>query len=207
MKRPSGKAGKRGTGNGVRGARGSALKRRVPSQGASTVKVAEGAMVMDPAQALALRDLFWGNVARDMLNGFMMLSQNQPQLFDGRFAVLTRGGERIPIAQVFPLFACSVPGRERATSVTVQSTVFRIQTPSGEVFTLPVQEIRAIHGLTPELIERLQRAAQPEDENGSGLDGEKNTDGKGTPFGLAAFAALPKTPEPPKSPPSPEPSE
>lgn len=137
---------------------------------------------------IAMRDCFWNNVVRDMLNGLAVLAQQQPELFDGRFAVLTRHGERIPIAAVTPIFACSIPGSraERDASAAVQCTVFRVQTPGGEVFTLPVQEVRGLHTMTPELIEQLQRASETEEDDAS-------ADGKGVkPFGFAAYAALPK---------------
>lgn len=148
------------------------------------------ATVISSREMISLRDIFWSNVIRDMLNGLSMLLETQPELFDGRFGVLTRHGERIPIAHVHPLFACSVPGTqaERDVSAAVQCTVFRITTPEGEVFTLPVQEIRAIHTMTPELIEKLQALAENEAEGGE----ESASDAK--PFGLAAFTALPKPP-------------
>jgi hypothetical protein len=132
----------------------------------------------------ALRGLFWCNVVRDMLNGLSVLSQQQPELFDGRFGLLMRRGERIPVARVAPLFACSIPGsrEERDASVAVQCTVFQVTTPDGEVFTIPVHEVRALHTMTAELIEKLQKL--------SGDGGEE--DGETRPFGLAAFAALPK---------------
>jgi hypothetical protein len=143
---------------------------------------------LDCDQTIALRDLFWNNVVRDMLNGLAVLTETQPDLFDGRFGILTHQGERIPIAHVHPLFACSITGSpaERDASAAVQCTVFRIQTPEGEVFTLPVQEIRAIHTMTPELIEKLQALSESEAE------GDKSE--ADHPFGLAAFTALPKGP-------------
>jgi len=156
---------------------------------------------MRPGQMIAMRDLFWCNVMRDMLNGLSVLCQQQPELFDGRFGVLTREGERIPIGHITPLFACSIPGspEERDASVAVQCTVFRIQTPEGEVFTLPIQEMRAFHTMTPELIEKLQAMAEDEAE-GEGEDKDSK------PFGLAAFAALPK-PSPLAGPAPEEPTE
>lgn len=154
----------------------------------------DGTGVATPAEMVALRDVFWNNVVRDMLNGLAVLSQQQPELFDGRFAVLTHQGERIPIAGVTPIFACSVPGSqaERDASAAVQCTVFRIQTPGGEVFTLPIQQIRALHTMTPELLEQLQRATGEDgDEGEEGAEGML-AHGGGKPFGFAAFTALPK---------------
>jgi hypothetical protein len=99
--------------------------------------------------------------------------------FDGRLAILTRGGARIPIAAVHPLLACSIssPPQARRLSLDVQCTVFQVQTPAGEVFTLPLDEIRGFHALTPE---RLQKRAEAR----GGKDGDDQ------PFGLAAFTSL-----------------
>ena len=146
-----------------------------------------------PLELTAVRDLFWHNIAREMLSGLSVLCQKQPEMFDGRFAVLTRAGERIPIGSISPLFAVSVPGKgpDHDASLAVQCTVFRIQTPGGEVFTLPVQEVRALHTLTPELIEELQKTAEGDD--GEPGDSIARTAGE-RPFGLAAFTALPKLP-------------
>ena len=141
---------------------------------------------MSPESMNAMRDLFWCNVVRDMLNGLSVLSQQQPELFDGRFGILTRQGERIGVASVTPMFACSIPGspEERNASVAVQCTVFQITTPEGEVFTLPVHEIRGMHTMTQELLEKLQTLAENEEQDPD--------DAEQRPFGLAAFAALPK---------------
>lgn len=135
----------------------------------------------------ALRDIFWSNVVREMLTGLSMLSQQSPEILDGRFAVLTQGGERIPIAAIEPIFACSMTfnSRQRGLSEAVQATVFRLQTPAGEVFTLPLQEIRAIHALTPELIAKMQATLGEAGESEPGSTSAQ-------PFGLAAFTALPR---------------
>lgn len=146
-------------------------------------------------ETLRTRELYWHNVVREMLNGLSVLCQQQPELFDGRFAVLTHAGERIAIGRIFPLFACSIPGSswEREQSTAVQCTIFRIITPDGEVFTLPVHEVRGMHSLTPELVEQLQKMAEAQQSGGNG--GEDGEDAPPRPFGLAAFAALPKGPE------------
>jgi hypothetical protein len=178
---------------GAAGAGGASRRLRpgTPSAGAYT-----------PESMLAVRDLFWDNVVRDMLNALSVLSQQQPEQFDGRFAVLTRAGGRVPIAQVFPIFACSIPGsqEERDASAAVQCTVFRIVTPSGEVFTMPVHEIRSLHTLSGELVERLQKAAEEADREPSrearrraGDRGEDEADDQ-RPFGFAAYTSLPKLP-------------
>lgn len=143
------------------------------------------------------RDLFWNNVMREMLTALSVEYLRRdpekpgegPDLFDGRLAVLTRAGERLPIAEVHPLFACGVdtsPGT-RELSIAVECTVFQIRTPSGEVFTLPLAEIRAFHALSEDLIQKLEEMASHASQSGEGEDDK--------PFGFAAFAALPK-PEP-----------
>lgn len=143
---------------------------------------------------LRTRELYWHNVVREMLNGLSVMCQQQPEVFDGRFAVLTHAGERIAIGRIFPLFACSIPGSswEREASTAVQCTVFRIITPDGEVFTLPISEVRGLHSLTPELVEQLQKLAEAQQSGDTGEDGERP---EARPFGLAAFAALPKPAE------------
>jgi len=134
------------------------------------------------------RTLFWHNVVREMLNDLSIMCQTHPELFDGRFGIVTNQGVRVGIKHVFPLFACSIPGTswEREASVAVQCTVFRIATPDGEIYTLPVHEVAAVHSMTPELIEQMAKAEQ-EAEGGSD-ETEKR------PFGLAAFTALPRLP-------------
>jgi hypothetical protein len=148
---------------------------------------------MSAQELIALRDVFWCNVAQEMLNGLSVLSQQHPEMFDGRFAVLTQGGERIPIAKVEPVFACSLPFNQadRGLSIAVQATVFRVQTPAGEVFTLPLHEVRALHALTPELLAKMQQAIGEEGRSSGDEAGGAST---AQPFGLAAFAALPKKP-------------
>lgn len=166
---------------------------RRPSQ-RTGVAVAPPEIAFDPAQLTALRDIFWQNVVREMLTGLMVAADKRPELLDGRFAVLTRAGERIPIAQVTPVFGYSVRGSrsEQQASVAVQMTVFRISTPEGEVFTLPVPEVRGFHELTPELLARIQQAESEADEAAG-----ETTDADAHPFGFAAFKALPKLPPAP----------
>lgn len=104
------------------------------------------------------------------------------ELFDGRLAVMTTTGTRIPIGRVMPLFACGIDtsSRERALSVAVECTVFQIRTPTGEVYTLPLHEIRGFHALTPELVEQLR-------EQAAAISPEPDAD---EPFGFAAFTSL-----------------
>jgi hypothetical protein len=164
----------------------------------------------DSRQALDLpalseaRELFWQNVMREMLTALAMQrsrmaaqleaerkriiargedpGEQQPQGFDGRMAVVTKQGERIPIADVTPIFACSIGDsqRDRALSEDVQCTVFQIRTPSGEVYTFPVGEIRGFHALSEEAMQTLQHEAQ--DAAGAGA--------RGVPFGFAAYTSL-----------------
>lgn len=160
-----------------------------------------------PGQASVLqahREVFWQNVVREILNALAATAAAQGgrisatpsgaatsgsspggELFDGRMSVITRLGQRIPIADIFPVFSCSLPdapGRERVLAADVQCTVFQIRTPGGEVFTLPLHEIIAVHSLSEQLIQKLQAqalAAQPSPSD--------------EPFGFAAFRQLADT--------------
>jgi len=108
----------------------------------------------------------------------------ESNLFDGRLAIMTRSGERVAISHVFPLYACSIshPG-EQSIAHAVECTVFQIRTPGGEVYTLPLHEIRAFHSLTPELMAQLERA---ERRRRPGDDLEESR----YPFGFAAYTSL-----------------
>jgi hypothetical protein len=109
-----------------------------------------------------------------------------PVLFDGRLAVITRRGDRVPIADVFPLFACGInTPSERPLSLAVECTVFQVRTPGGEVHTLPLHEIRSFHALTPELMQRLERVARRRQERGA-----ESGEIQQQPFGFAAFTSL-----------------
>jgi hypothetical protein len=133
--------------------------------------------------------VFWENIIGEMLMSMSAMIEKQEDVFDGRVAVLTKGGERVPIANVTPLFAMTMidSKADRDASRAVQCTVFRITTPAGEVFTLPLHEIRALHSLTPELVERIQQEREEDDVDRHSIE---------RPFGFAAFQALPKPPEP-----------
>ena len=152
------------------------------------------------------REMFWQNVTREMLTSLAMqrarlvgfaetqrrqfIAQGNPDPgpikdlpgFDGRVAVVTRHGDRIPIADITPLFACSIGGssQARALSEDVQCTVFQIRTPSGEVYTFPVHEIRGVHALSEEAMQSMKDEAQ---------SGEGGAEGD-VPFGFAAFTSL-----------------
>lgn len=115
----------------------------------------------------------------------------EASLFDGRLAVITTLGARIPIADVHPLFACGVTTNsdERSLATAVECTVFQISTPQGEVYTLPLSEIRGFHSLSPHLVEMLQRQAEAQLNGMSdALDEEQQQ-----PFGFAAFTSLAKS--------------
>lgn len=133
----------------------------------------------------AAREFFWQNTVRDMLTGLSVLRESRPELFDGRLGVVTQTGERLPLRNVFPAFACGVPGSddERAISVAVECTVFRLETTRGEMLTLPLSEIRGLFSLTPDVLRQLEE--QLLKTTGSPL---------GEPFGFAAFTHRPKPP-------------
>ncbi len=156
-------------------------------------------------QVAQVRELFWHNVVREMLMGLSVMSLQRSRLpgieaqridtpegsvqtadpeaddmFDGRLAIITALGQRVPIADVQPLFACSIntDDASRALSADVQCSVFRIVTPSGETYTLPVHEIRGMHSISPELLQRLETAAEAQQRDRGDPD---------QPFGFAAF--------------------
>lgn len=135
----------------------------------------------------AERRLFWRNLVQQTLTSLPLVASSKPELLDGRVAILTRGGERIPIRAVHPLLACSVntagDPAARALSLSVQCTVFRVETPSGEAFTLPLHEIRAIHTLSDELMRELQQQAEKAADQAAQQEGA-------VPFGFAAFTSL-----------------
>lgn len=141
------------------------------------------APIVEPIDRLAdTRSLFWQNVVREMLLTFPMLVQHHPEAADGRIGVLTRSGERIPLAGAEPLFPCSIAAPEaQALCIAVQATVFNLRTPSGEVFTLPVSEIRGMHTLTDEALRSM------EDEAKRMTTGDAQS---AEPFGFAAFTSL-----------------
>ncbi|MEZ6163557.1 MAG: hypothetical protein R3B67_03895 [Phycisphaerales bacterium] len=153
------------------------------------------------ARAQIRRDVFWQNVCREILLGLAAAAaessgrtgigpsdaQMSPdpvsELFDGRMAIITSQGQRIPIADVFPVFAFSVPGdvETRIRSSDVQCTVFRISTPTGESYTLPISQIVGIHSLSQSLIEQMEQAEASIDK-----DSIENR----VPFGFAAYTSL-----------------
>ncbi len=166
----------------------------------------------------ARRDLFWTNVVRDILMALATAAAHSAgrvnegpvaaahsvdpvhDLFDGRMGVITTLGQRIPIADVFPVFACTALGdaQTRQRSEDVQCTVFRITTPAGEIYTLPVSQIHAVHTISGDLLRELEdqaMAAENQDE-----------DTPARPFGFAAFTALARAESDQSDPPNPNPS-
>ncbi len=139
------------------------------------------------------RELFWQNVMREMLTSLAMASAMRPppaakngedesDMLDGRLAVITAQGQRIPIAAVIPLLACSISStqRDRLLSTDLQCSVYQIATPAGEVYTLPLHEIRGFHALSEELMQQLEQAAVEQSPGES----------KGLPFGFEAFTSV-----------------
>jgi len=154
----------------------------------------------DPTRVAARRDLFWQNVMREILSTLAVAAGSGGRLsptptgaahsagpvdemFDGRLALITTTGQRIPIADIFPVFACSVAGSaaKRNLSSDVQCTIFQVRTPTGEIFTLPVSEIRSFHSLSEDLVQSLEARAEAA---AGGKDASR------TPFGFAAFTSL-----------------
>ena len=166
---------------------------------------------LSPAETESARRLFWQNFMRQVLTALsietMRRAERQsalyypaeedlpakpesapaiPQegnLFDGRLAVLTHAGERIAIGEVAPALACGLsdPGK-RALSMAVECSIFQIRTTTGEVFTLPLEQVRGFHALTPELLAHLEAVAR-EHEEPAAQDEQ-------LPFGFAAFTSL-----------------
>ncbi len=154
----------------------------------------------DPRLVESRREVFWQNVLREILSALAVAAGSGgrlspsaagaayspgpiDELFDGRLAVITTLGQRIPIADIYPVFACSVPGSPRARTLSgdVQCTIYQIRTPQGEMFTLPLSQIRTVHSLSEELVRRLETATMAQDdENGDGT----------RPFGFAAFTSM-----------------
>ncbi|RMH26532.1 MAG: hypothetical protein D6692_09180, partial [Planctomycetota bacterium] len=148
------------------------------------------------------RDVFWQNVVREILLALAAAAANDTgrlspsaagaasspsptaDLFDGRMGVITSLGQRIPIGDVVPVFAVSSPGtpEDRIRSNDVQCTIFRIRTPSGESYTLPITQIVGVHALSDQLADQLEQAARDMEDT--------DNDGNRLPFGFAAYTSL-----------------
>lgn len=156
-----------------------------------------------PGRVLVRRDVFWNNVVRDILMAMATAAASssgrlQPtvtgaenstspldQMFDGRVGVMTTLGQRIPIADLYPVFSCSSadPDADRSLAADVQCTIFRIKTPTGESYTLPISQIVGVHSLSDELVQELERQSQIQE----GVDTEHIDR---APFGFAAYTSL-----------------
>lgn len=154
----------------------------------------------------ARRDQFWSNVVRDSLMAMASAAASSSarlsptpsaaehstkpidDLFDGRMGIITSLGQRIPIADIFPVFACSAVGTmaDRERSADVQCTIFRITTPTGETYTLPISQIIGIHSLSEDLVKQLEEATEDLQ------DGDPRGN-EGLPFGFAAYTELSKS--------------
>ncbi|HEX8876342.1 MAG TPA: hypothetical protein VF777_06305 [Phycisphaerales bacterium] len=138
----------------------------------------------DPRQTKLYREMLWHNVLREMLCALSMETaqadaQGKTRMLDGRIAVINFRGERIQIAAVRPLISFGVgnTAQERALSMMLQGSVFQIVTPEGDVYTLPLHEIRGLHALSEGIMNALeQRTAEPDQPT--------------QPFGFAAFTSI-----------------
>lgn len=119
-----------------------------------------------------------GQPGPDRSAGPPALGDRHPDVLDGRICVITTFGERIPIAEVKPLFAMGVDhsAETRALSIAVECSVFQIRTPKGMVFTLPIHEIRSVRAVSEELMTEIER--------------ERGEDDPERPFGFAAFTSM-----------------
>ncbi|MBX3379448.1 MAG: hypothetical protein KF805_05085 [Phycisphaeraceae bacterium] len=143
-------------------------------------------LMMDPRETKLLREMLWHNVVREMLSTLCLETSQadasgKPRVLDGRLTVITFRGERIPIGAVRPLinFGVGNTSAEKQLSMMLQGTVFQIITPDGDVFTLPLHEIRGLHALSESIMQQLQAATESVES--------KET---GAPFGFAAFTSL-----------------
>jgi len=147
----------------------------------------------------ARRDVFWSNVVREILMALASAAASSSgrlgtgpaaaqassspvdELFDGRMGVITTLGQRIPIADITPVFACSMSGcpEDRSISGDVQCTIFRINTPTGESYTLPISQIIGVHSVSASLIEQIEDSEE-----------EPASNEERVPFGFAAYTSL-----------------
>ncbi|MFO0862092.1 MAG: hypothetical protein U0570_16235 [Phycisphaerales bacterium] len=162
-------------------ARGSAKPAKAVQEAVMSVPV-----MMEPRETKLLREMLWQNVVREMLTALCIETgqgdaDGKPRVLDGRLTLITFRGERIPIGAVRPLinFGVGTTAAEKQLSVMLQGTVFQIVTPDGDVFTLPLHEIRGLHALSESIMQQLQSTAE---------DAQQATNG--VPFGFAAFTSL-----------------
>ncbi|MEM9064562.1 MAG: hypothetical protein AAGB51_03635 [Planctomycetota bacterium] len=140
-----------------------------------------------PDHVRSARDAFWQNVVIEMLTSLTAQSYARATAGpdapppEGLFTLITHSSQKIPVAGIAPLLACSISD-QRSLSAEVQCSVFRVYTPAGEVVTLPVSEIASVHAISREAQERLQKA------RAGMLPGPEGDDDE--PFGFAAFTSL-----------------
>jgi hypothetical protein len=173
-------------------ARGSAPKARRGS-------ASPGAALADLKAVATARQVFWSNVMREILVSLCVASARQAQhaatsgaslvpagaedpskIFDGRLAVITSWGLRLSLAAIEPVLGSAPSGGKTPMQQAIECTVFQLRTTDGDVWTLPLHEIRAFHALTEELMQELARAAGAEE------GGEEESQ----PFGFKAFTSL-----------------
>ncbi len=140
---------------------------------------------MDPRETKLLREMLWQNLVREMLTTLSFETaqadaQGRQQKLDGRLTLITFRGERIPIAAVRPLvtFGVARSAEEKKLSMMMEGSVFQVVTPDGDVFTLPLHEIRGMHAISEAVMQQIQAEA------------ESATNKKPEPFGFAAFTSL-----------------
>ncbi len=152
----------------------------------------------------ARRDVFWSNVVREILMALATSAAHASgrlstgpaganasptpvgDLFDGRMGVITSLGQRIPIADIVPVFSCSMDGGDanRSRSSDVQCTIFKINTPTGESYTLPISQIIGVHSMSDSLMDELEESSMEEG------DVENRV-----PFGFGAYTSLAQSEE------------
>ncbi len=149
-----------------------------------------------PTETQSYREVFWQNVIREMLISLIIAqaeSQAQIQkekpsaepMSDGRVGIVTAQGQRIPIGRVSPVFAATFDQTPKMIELShiLQCTVFQIETPGGEVYTLPLHEIRGFHAISERTMDQVSNAAREQRyREGSPEEAE--------PFGFAAFTSL-----------------
>jgi hypothetical protein len=198
-KRPATRSKKTSQGNGK--SKGNAKDKTPRAQSRTIKSPLQGAIAtippastpLSPSQIRALREVFWQNVLREILVSLATISQRRSNArtdddhaadaLDGRLGLILGSGKRLSITDVFPVFAAGVgkSSRDRALSAAVECTVFQVRSVEGEVFTIPLSQIRGFHTLDEALMARIQEAARSQGE-----------DGQGEPFGFAAYTSLAK---------------
>ncbi len=155
-----------------------------PQKNCKSEPLPKGMTLEDLQSVASVRELFWTNVIRELLVSLATAAADESNqdrsVFDGRLAIVTTRGERIPIANVKPImgFGVNDSGLGKKLSAMLQCTVFQILTPAGDVYTLPVHEIRGFHAMSEDLLRQIE-APTP------GRDGEEDK-----PFGFAAFTSI-----------------